>query len=179
MKDLFNHEYVKQNKKNPTASERIFYKAIKKANPFLWQGERFNSSCFQYPVLHERGFYIIDFYIDFIKLAFEIDGEIHFKSSQVDYDIKRINYLNSLNIKVISFTNNKIKQLTKRQLIAEIKDNVRARYIEYFKTTKEEKLNKKRLINTHNMVYCSEKNFFLSLKGRKHSVKSRKCRSCL
>lgn len=47
--------------------------------------------------------YILDFYCSELLLAIEIDGESH--NTKQDYDLARTKFLNSINIKVVRFTN--------------------------------------------------------------------------
>lgn len=56
------------------------------------------------------GNYIVDFYIPKARLVIELDGDPHFLNdkSKAD-DRERDNYLHSLGLKVIRFTNNDIK----------------------------------------------------------------------
>ncbi len=55
------------------------------------------------------GNYIIDFYSRRVRLAIEIDGGQHFDLRQKRYDETRTTYLETLEIKVLRFTNNEIK----------------------------------------------------------------------
>jgi very-short-patch-repair endonuclease len=50
-------------------------------------------------------YYIIDFYCPKLKLAIEIDGDVHDIQEQKNYDIKRKNYLEGLGIKFIRIRN--------------------------------------------------------------------------
>ena len=51
------------------------------------------------------GTYILDFYCGKAKLAIELDGSQHYESISQEYDERRTNYLNSLGIYVIRFSN--------------------------------------------------------------------------
>lgn len=44
------------------------------------------------------------------KLSIEIDGNSHLKSEQIEYDLQRTAYLNSLGIKEIRFTNQEVER---------------------------------------------------------------------
>ena len=56
------------------------------------------------------GNYIVDFYIPSIKLAIEIDGSQHYdKGVNEIKDKTRTNYLNTLGIQVVRYTNLDIK----------------------------------------------------------------------
>ena len=54
------------------------------------------------------GKYIVDFYCAKLKLAIELDGSQHFEDDALKYDKARTEYINSLGIKVIRFTNHEI-----------------------------------------------------------------------
>ena len=51
------------------------------------------------------GSYILDFYCGTIKLAVELDGGQHYESKAMEYDKNRTEFLESLGIKVVRFTN--------------------------------------------------------------------------
>jgi very-short-patch-repair endonuclease len=51
------------------------------------------------------GDYIIDFYSPKAKLAIEVDGGQHFSSDNVEYDKLRDDYLSSIGLRVLRFTN--------------------------------------------------------------------------
>ena len=51
------------------------------------------------------GNYIADFYCDKAMLVIEIDGSQHYEVDALEYDRKRTDYFNSLNIEVLRFTN--------------------------------------------------------------------------
>jgi very-short-patch-repair endonuclease len=59
---------------------------------------------------HSVGCYILDFYCSSEKLAVELDGEHHFMEDQKQYDEERTKYLNSLNIRVVRFENERLFQ---------------------------------------------------------------------
>jgi len=55
---------------------------------------------------HNIGPYIIDFYCPQVKLAIELDGEVHANSAATDYDEKRTIYLeNEAGVTVLRFEN--------------------------------------------------------------------------
>ena len=56
------------------------------------------------------GKYIVDFYIATSKLVIEIDGSQHYEKEGIESDKKRDEYLNSLGIKVLRYTNMDINQ---------------------------------------------------------------------
>lgn len=65
-----------------------------------------------YPVQFNRqkviGSYIVDFYCDKAKLVVELDGSQHYQDENSEYDTRRVNYLNSLDLVVIRIPNNEI-----------------------------------------------------------------------
>lgn len=96
---------------NPDSKElRKYLRAnVSKAEQLLWaklNSKRFFNIKFrkQYGV----GKYILDFYSVELRLAIEIDGGTHFEEDVIEYDKKRTNFLNSVGIKVIKFTNNDV-----------------------------------------------------------------------
>ena len=51
------------------------------------------------------GNYIVDFYCPQAKLVIELDGSQHYEKEAVEYDSIRTEYLNSLGLQVIRFSN--------------------------------------------------------------------------
>ncbi len=58
----------------------------------------------QYSVDH----FVIDFYCPKLKLAVEIDGDVHNQTEQRIYDAKREEYLKSFNITFVRLTNEEL-----------------------------------------------------------------------
>jgi len=56
------------------------------------------------------GNYIVDFYIATVKLVIELDGSQHYEEKGVENDAKRDEYLNSLDIKVLRYSNLDVNQ---------------------------------------------------------------------
>ena len=54
------------------------------------------------------GDYIVDFYCAHKKTAIELDGSQHYKEETAKYDEKRTEYLNSLGISVLRYSNTDI-----------------------------------------------------------------------
>ncbi len=54
--------------------------------------------------------YIVDFYIANNKTVIEIDGSQHYEDSAVEYDKKRDEFLNSIGIRVLRYTNIQINK---------------------------------------------------------------------
>ena len=51
------------------------------------------------------GYYIVDFYCAECKLVIEIDGSQHYEPEQKSKDKERTDYLNSLGLQVVRFSN--------------------------------------------------------------------------
>ena len=56
------------------------------------------------------GRYIVDFYIASKKIVIEIDGSQHYEDSAIEYDKKRDEFLASLGIRVLRYTNAQINR---------------------------------------------------------------------
>lgn len=166
MKNLFDHRFVKENKLNPTMEEVKFLQAFKQTKTYRRLSPEERQKCFQYPIPHDKGFYILDFYIDYLLLGFEIDGGYHLNT--IDYDLKRKSFLKTLGIKIISFTNDKINSLNRKELINEINKISRLRYFYISKHVQENKQKKRVCKNIPpNVVYHSEFNGYINKEGIK------------
>ena len=79
----------------------------------------------RYPLRFRRqvtvGIYILDFYCAKAKLAVEIDGAQHYEEKGKQHDRCRTNYLNSLGIDVLRFSNSDVGE--KFEGICKIIDN--------------------------------------------------------
>lgn len=109
---LFNHRFVKHLKENPTPQEIKFLEIFISLRDYEKLRKKDRKKCFQYPFPHDRGFYIVDFYLPNRKVAFEIDGGYHLNNKKIDYDIKRYTYLKeTYNIQIVSISNDTIDNL--------------------------------------------------------------------
>ena len=55
------------------------------------------------------GHFIVDFYCPELRLAIELDGDSHFNNKEVlEYDKRRQEYIERVNIKFLRFTNNEV-----------------------------------------------------------------------
>ena len=96
------------------------------AEAFLWDhlksrrldGHRFTKQ-------HSIGGYIVDFYCASKKLVIELDGEVHNHPEAMEYDQKRIDYLNGLGYKVIRFENKMVFDFLD-SVLQGIKDNFKS-----------------------------------------------------
>jgi len=82
---------------------RYLRKEETEAEKILWEEIRNNKLGVKFRRQHPIDKFIIDFYAPKIKLAIELDGEIHKENKE--YDKMRTEYLNSKNIKVLRFWN--------------------------------------------------------------------------
>lgn len=84
---------ARNNRKNPTEAEKIFWKRLKK---------------YKYPFLRQKAIYrfILDFYCSKLLLAIEIDGGIH--NNRKNYDDGRDDLLNKIGIKTVRFKNEEV-----------------------------------------------------------------------
>ncbi len=86
-------DFRRELRKNMTEPEKqIWYKLRNRQ----FYGIKFRR---QYSV----GAYILDFYTPELKLGIEIDGDSH--AERIEYDNERTEYLKSLGIKIIRYTN--------------------------------------------------------------------------
>jgi very-short-patch-repair endonuclease len=59
---------------------------------------------------HGIGLYIVDFYCPEAKLVIEVDGDSHYTETAQQQDVQRDAYLQSLDLRVLRFTNQDINQ---------------------------------------------------------------------
>lgn len=100
---------MKANTKSLTSSARALRHNMTKEELHLWC-----NFLKDLPVIVKRqrqiGNYIVDFYIPSIKLVIEIDGGQHYDEDVNEIkDKARTNYLNTLGIQVVRYTNLDIK----------------------------------------------------------------------
>ena len=69
-------------------------------------------STYPFRFLRQRifGSYIVDFYCHEARLVIEVDGSQHYTADALEYDRHRTAYLESLQLKVIRFTNRDVEQ---------------------------------------------------------------------
>ncbi|MDP1607630.1 MAG: endonuclease domain-containing protein, partial [Rhodocyclaceae bacterium] len=110
---------ARENRKNPTAAESLIWNKVLRSRQFL-----------RYKFLRQKpiGGYIVDFYCSELHLVIEIDGESH--AQQVDYDVERTHFLNSLGLTVFRYTNQDVLQN-----LAEVFDDLSCRFDAMIKTT--------------------------------------------
>ena len=96
---IHNRKSMKQLRRNLrnslTPAEATMRKAL--------QGSKLDGKKFRRQ--HSVGNYVVDFYCPECKLAIELDGEKHFNSLAGEYDLRRTQFLNACNIRVLRFEN--------------------------------------------------------------------------
>ena len=80
-------------RKNQTKEERLLWNAFLRKYPVTFRR--------QYVI----GNFIVDFYCHQAKLAIELDGSQHWEPVNLDHDQRRSQYLESLGIQVLRFSN--------------------------------------------------------------------------
>ncbi|MBT3667503.1 MAG: endonuclease domain-containing protein [Opitutae bacterium] len=88
---------ARENRKSPTPAEQKIWL-------FTLQGNKFKDLKF----IHQKPLdeYIVDFYCSEYMLAVEIDGDSH--GEQEEYDRKRTERLNSLDVTVVRYSNEEV-----------------------------------------------------------------------
>ena len=97
------------NKKEYVRKRQHLRKKMTRAEIFLWSklkrkqlnGLKFRRQC-------GINNYTIDFYCPELKLAIELDGDVHGYNSRIVYDKQRQSEIESLGIKVLRYTNNDV-----------------------------------------------------------------------
>lgn len=80
-----------------------------KAEELMWFELRNNKLGPKFKRQHSIGGYIADFYCQKHRLIVELDGEIHNKLENQEYDKVRDNYLTNLGFKVLRIKNSEIE----------------------------------------------------------------------
>ena len=89
---------ARRSRKTPTSAEQILWEKLR--------GRRLSG--FKFRRQHPIANFIVDFFCAEHGLAVEVDGEYHNHNEQRHYDEQRTIKLNTLNIKVLRFTNNDV-----------------------------------------------------------------------
>ena len=87
------------------------------AEKLLWSHLRNKQLGVKFRRQFSVGEYITDFYCPNLKLAVEVDGGQHYTKEGIEYDNKRTEYLNSIKIEVVRYTNIDILMNIDRVLI--------------------------------------------------------------
>jgi very-short-patch-repair endonuclease len=104
-------KFAQEMRRNPTESEKILWKGLKKL--------RFEGYIFRRQ--HSINLFIADFYCHKLKLVIEVDGEIHLDEKVQEYDDGRSGELEKYGISVYRIPNDQI--LNNQELVMkEIKE---------------------------------------------------------
>jgi very-short-patch-repair endonuclease len=76
----------------------------------LWRELSNSKIGFKFRRQHSIKQFVIDLYCPEVRLAVEIDGEVHNFFEREKSDLKREKFLNELNIKMIRFSNYEIRE---------------------------------------------------------------------
>jgi len=93
-----NKHLARQNRKNPTDAEKLFWSKVRRKQIKGYQFYR------QKPI----GGYIVDFYCPSAKLVVEIDGGGHFTPEVEIADQNRSFYLKNVGLEVLRFNNTEV-----------------------------------------------------------------------
>lgn len=91
-------ELRKQLRNNATSAEKKLWKAL--------QGKKLDG--FKFRRQHSIDRYILDFFCPTANLAIELDGDSHYTAEAREYDQIRDNYLQSVGITVIRYSNHEV-----------------------------------------------------------------------
>jgi len=109
-------ETARHMRKHPTQAEDALWQRLRKRQV---KGFRFRRQ-------HAIGPYIADFYCFEASLVIEVDGGIHDEPSQAEYDEERQQYLESLDLRVLRFTNAQV--INNADAVVEVIGNWLAKY---------------------------------------------------
>ncbi len=96
---------ILQNVHRLTSTRKTLRNNATRPEQELWKQLRWKQLGVKFRRQHSVGRYILDFYSPEKKLCIEIDWESHFSEEAQEYDEIRTEYLKSLWIRVIRFTN--------------------------------------------------------------------------
>ena len=94
--------------KNLKQHSKKLRKNMTEAEKKLWSNIRINKLGYWFYRQKPIGDYIVDFYCPGARLVIEVDGSQHLIGETIEYDRIRDDYLSSLGLKVLRFTNTNI-----------------------------------------------------------------------
>ena len=106
----YNDNLHKNSKASTFENARSLRKTQTKAEQILWEALRNDKVCkLKFRRQHPFDNYILDFYNHKMKLAIEVDGEVHSDPEVEVYDEIRTENLNENGLTVLRFTNNEVE----------------------------------------------------------------------
>jgi len=93
------------NKKSEQEKRRSLRKGMTYCEKIIWLHLRKKQLGYRFLRQYSVDQYVIDFYCPKLKLAVEIDDNVHDDPEQIKYDIQRQKYLESFGIKFVRITN--------------------------------------------------------------------------
>ena len=93
------------NKKSEQEKRRVLRREMTYCEKIVWLHLRKKQLGYRFLRQYSVDYYVIDFYCPKLKLAVEIDGDVHNLPDQKEYDAKRQKYLESFGITFIRITN--------------------------------------------------------------------------
>ena len=118
---------MQKNEKTKKFSQELRKNATKEENTLWYQYLR------KHPVQFRRqcplGRYIVDFYCSKARLVVELDGSQHYDAAGMEYDDRRNQYLESIGLKTLRFSNADIN-LHLRSVCQQIDLEIQQRYSE-------------------------------------------------
>ena len=107
----YNDNLHKNSKASTFENARALRKMQTNAESILWEALRNGKLCgLKFRRQHPFDSYILDFYNHKMKLAIEVDGEVHNDPGVADYDAVRTKNLNENGITVLRFKNDEVEQ---------------------------------------------------------------------
>ena len=94
-----------------------------KAEKVLWSFLSNHQLKVKFRRQHPVSQFIVDFYCHELKLVIEVDGGIHLKKDNREYDQMRTEHLQSFNLHLMRFTNSMILENTE-QVISQIRSKI-------------------------------------------------------
>ena len=116
---------MQNNRKTKLFSQELRKNATKEENILWYQYLR------KHPIQFRRqcvfGQYIVDFYCSKARLVIELDGSQHYETTGMEHDAQRTQYLESLGLKVLRFSNADVNQHL-RGICQQIDQEIQQRY---------------------------------------------------
>jgi len=104
------------NKKKIMKRRQYLRNNLTRAERTLWFFVKDSKLSYKFRRQHSINNYIIDFYCFYLKLAIELDGEVHKYYLQSQKDYLKEQYLKSLGITVVRYANSQVLLETERVL---------------------------------------------------------------